>query len=293
MGEIFEGWISGIMRKGFFVELVDLPVEGFVSAESIPGDIFSPDENGIRLTGRHTSRSFVLGRRGACSCRSRQRDGRRDGPGTCREGIGRAQREEKEERGERKRQRMKRPIVSSFIVMVFAFLMLFGTLMARADESTDETPVPQPAVPAPSDAGTTPQSTATPTPQPTQIPSGKDDSDDVPTPTATPVRHPISDLFMEPTAIPTRRPSPTPPPEGLVSPVLKPSPTVQQALPTPSPKAEAALTSSGLQEDENVVSSKTTTVAPKMAKTHVCWSAESGDDIDICFAFRNTPDYLR
>jgi ribonuclease R len=62
-GGIFEGWISCIVRRGFLVELVDLPVEGMVSSRSLPGDIFAPDEHYTRLRGRHTSRTFRLGQR--------------------------------------------------------------------------------------------------------------------------------------------------------------------------------------------------------------------------------------
>ena len=62
-GGIFDGWISGIGRRGFFVELVDLPVEGAVSGRSLPGDTFSPDEHYTRLIGRHTGRTFRLGQR--------------------------------------------------------------------------------------------------------------------------------------------------------------------------------------------------------------------------------------
>jgi ribonuclease R len=62
-GGIFDGWISSIGRRGFFVELVDLPVEGAVSGRSLPGDTFSPDEHYTRLIGRHTGRTFRLGQR--------------------------------------------------------------------------------------------------------------------------------------------------------------------------------------------------------------------------------------
>lgn len=62
-GGIFEGWISGITRNGFFVELVDLPVEGFVRIQSLPGDMFDPDENFIRMIGRATCRVYQLAQR--------------------------------------------------------------------------------------------------------------------------------------------------------------------------------------------------------------------------------------
>ena len=62
-GGIFDGWISSIGRRGFFVELVDLPVEGAVPGRSLPGDTFSPDEHYTRLIGRYTGRTFRLGQR--------------------------------------------------------------------------------------------------------------------------------------------------------------------------------------------------------------------------------------
>jgi ribonuclease R len=62
-GAAFEGWISGIARRGLFVELVDIPVDGFVDARTIEGDTFSPDDHMIRLVGRTTRRSYALGQR--------------------------------------------------------------------------------------------------------------------------------------------------------------------------------------------------------------------------------------
>ncbi len=63
VGGSFEGWISGITRKGFFVEFVDLPVEGFVLASTIQGDFYKPDEHRVRLIGRRTNHSYRLAQR--------------------------------------------------------------------------------------------------------------------------------------------------------------------------------------------------------------------------------------
>ncbi|MBN1865908.1 VacB/RNase II family 3'-5' exoribonuclease [Candidatus Sumerlaeota bacterium] len=63
VGGAFEGWISSIMKRGFFVELVDFPVEGFVRSDSIPGDTFKPDDNQTRTIGRHTRRVYRIGQR--------------------------------------------------------------------------------------------------------------------------------------------------------------------------------------------------------------------------------------
>ncbi|HUT24727.1 MAG TPA: ribonuclease R [Sumerlaeia bacterium] len=63
VGDVSEGWISGVVRKGFFVELVDYPVDGFVDARSIGDDHYAPDEFQIRMVGRRAGRTFRLGQR--------------------------------------------------------------------------------------------------------------------------------------------------------------------------------------------------------------------------------------
>ncbi|NQU44030.1 ribonuclease R, partial [bacterium] len=63
VGGVFDGWISNISRRGFHVELVEVPVEGFVSSRYIQGDSYGPDENFTRLVGRYTRRAFRLGQR--------------------------------------------------------------------------------------------------------------------------------------------------------------------------------------------------------------------------------------
>ena len=63
VGDIFEGWVSGVMKRGFFVELIDMPVEGFVPVSTISDDHYDADEDRVRMIGRHTGRSFYLGSR--------------------------------------------------------------------------------------------------------------------------------------------------------------------------------------------------------------------------------------
>lgn len=63
VGDIFEGWVSGIARRGFFVELVEMPVEGFVAASSIGDDYYAADQAMVRFTGRRSGKCFALGHR--------------------------------------------------------------------------------------------------------------------------------------------------------------------------------------------------------------------------------------
>ncbi|MFP4379450.1 MAG: ribonuclease R [Candidatus Sumerlaeia bacterium] len=63
VGGIFDGWISGIARRGFFVELVEYPVEGFVLSRNLSGDTFAPNKAHTRLEGRRTRKSWRLGQR--------------------------------------------------------------------------------------------------------------------------------------------------------------------------------------------------------------------------------------
>ncbi len=61
LGERASGSISGIHTKGFFVELDDVPVDGFVRVHPDLGDRFDLDPSGVRLVGRRTRRRFTLG----------------------------------------------------------------------------------------------------------------------------------------------------------------------------------------------------------------------------------------
>jgi ribonuclease R len=61
LGDRASGIITGFLRHGFFVELEDVPVEGFVRPSSTLDDYFSLDATGIRMNGRRTRRRFTLG----------------------------------------------------------------------------------------------------------------------------------------------------------------------------------------------------------------------------------------
>ena len=53
--------IAGVIAQGFFVELDDAPVEGFVRVSLYLDDTFVLDASGVRLVGRRTRRRFTLG----------------------------------------------------------------------------------------------------------------------------------------------------------------------------------------------------------------------------------------
>jgi ribonuclease R len=61
LGEVHEGMITGVVPAGVFVELEDVPVDGFLRVASWIDDDFTMDEAGVRLTGRRTKRRFALG----------------------------------------------------------------------------------------------------------------------------------------------------------------------------------------------------------------------------------------
>lgn len=62
VGETFEGIISGIIERGFFVELPDSKAEGLVDFRYLD-DTYSVEEGNLRVTGRRTKRSFKMGDR--------------------------------------------------------------------------------------------------------------------------------------------------------------------------------------------------------------------------------------
>jgi ribonuclease R len=61
LGERASGIITGLIPQGFFVELVDVPAEGFVRPGAMLDDVFVLEPNGVRMTGRRTRRRFTLG----------------------------------------------------------------------------------------------------------------------------------------------------------------------------------------------------------------------------------------
>ncbi len=61
LGDRASGIITGFLRHGFFVELEDVPVEGFVRPSLYLEDFFTLDPTGVRMSGRRTRRRFTLG----------------------------------------------------------------------------------------------------------------------------------------------------------------------------------------------------------------------------------------
>jgi len=61
LGERASGSITGLIPRGFFVELDDAPVDGFVRVGQDLDDRFDLDAAGVRLVGRRTRRKFTLG----------------------------------------------------------------------------------------------------------------------------------------------------------------------------------------------------------------------------------------
>jgi len=63
LGEEHAGMITGVVPAGVFIELEDIPVDGFLRVSSWVDDDFRIDEAGVRLVGRRTRRKFSLGDR--------------------------------------------------------------------------------------------------------------------------------------------------------------------------------------------------------------------------------------
>jgi ribonuclease R len=61
VGEEFDGLIISTTKFGFFVELTELFVEGLVPMETLPGDRFSYQENGRKIVGERTRRTYSIG----------------------------------------------------------------------------------------------------------------------------------------------------------------------------------------------------------------------------------------
>jgi ribonuclease R len=67
VGDEFEALIIGLIKQGFFVELTDLFVEGFVPLSNLDDDSYvyrDPSADGLRaIIGQHSKRAFRLGER--------------------------------------------------------------------------------------------------------------------------------------------------------------------------------------------------------------------------------------
>ena len=61
LGDEVSGIITGLIPQGFFVELDDIPVDGFVRPASWLDDQFMLDDSGVRMVGRRSRRRFVMG----------------------------------------------------------------------------------------------------------------------------------------------------------------------------------------------------------------------------------------
>ena len=61
LGDRVSGIISGLIPQGFFVELEEVPAEGFVRPSLTLDDSFVLDPSGVRMVGRRTRRRFSLG----------------------------------------------------------------------------------------------------------------------------------------------------------------------------------------------------------------------------------------
>jgi ribonuclease R len=61
VGEIFEGRVSGVIKSGLFVKLVETGADGFVPAATIGHDYYRFEEGTHRLLGSATGESFQLG----------------------------------------------------------------------------------------------------------------------------------------------------------------------------------------------------------------------------------------
>ena len=61
LGDRMAGTITGFLRHGFFVELDEIPVEGFVRVSLYLDDHFVLDASGVRMIGRRTRRRYTLG----------------------------------------------------------------------------------------------------------------------------------------------------------------------------------------------------------------------------------------
>ncbi len=61
LGEEFEGVIAGVIEEGFFVELLDVYVEGFVRVQDMADDWYRFDLESKSLTGKRTKRRFTIG----------------------------------------------------------------------------------------------------------------------------------------------------------------------------------------------------------------------------------------
>ncbi len=63
VGEVFSGIISGVAGYGFFVTLVDMPIEGLVPMRNLSDDFYTIKDDEYTVVGRRYGRRFTLGDR--------------------------------------------------------------------------------------------------------------------------------------------------------------------------------------------------------------------------------------
>ncbi|MBP7603744.1 MAG: VacB/RNase II family 3'-5' exoribonuclease [Spirochaetes bacterium] len=63
VGELFDAVISGISRYGFFVTLIERPIEGMVPLRALTNDYYLVNEDEFTIVGRRLGRRFRLGDR--------------------------------------------------------------------------------------------------------------------------------------------------------------------------------------------------------------------------------------
>ena len=63
LGDEFDALLISLTKHGFFVELIDLFVEGFVSLESLEDDRYVYRESLRAAVGRHSNKAYRLGDR--------------------------------------------------------------------------------------------------------------------------------------------------------------------------------------------------------------------------------------
>jgi ribonuclease R len=61
IGEEFEGLIVSVTKFGFFVELVDLFIEGLVPLDSLEGDHYTYRENTRQIVGTRSKKIYSIG----------------------------------------------------------------------------------------------------------------------------------------------------------------------------------------------------------------------------------------
>jgi ribonuclease R len=61
VGQDFDGLVISTAKYGLFVELADLFIEGLVPIDSLPGDVYTYQENIRKIVGQRTRREFSIG----------------------------------------------------------------------------------------------------------------------------------------------------------------------------------------------------------------------------------------